>query len=76
MLENLAALPAIWHWSLAGLLGLLVGSFLNVVIYRFPARLKYEWTAQSHEWLNDEEYKGEEPPGLIPQATHPFCWCF
>jgi len=33
------------------LLGLLIGSFLNVVILRLPARLQHEWEAQSREIL-------------------------
>ncbi len=35
----------------AGLFGLLVGSFLNVVILRLPARLMHEWRQQSRELL-------------------------
>jgi leader peptidase (prepilin peptidase)/N-methyltransferase len=30
---------------IAGVLGLLVGSFLNVVIYRFPRMLERQWAA-------------------------------
>ncbi len=33
--------------AIAGLLGLLVGSFLNVVIHRLPAMLHREWLAES-----------------------------
>ncbi len=33
------------------ILGLLVGSFLNVVIYRVPIMLYREWTAQCREML-------------------------
>ena len=33
------------------LLGLCVGSFLNVVIYRFPAMLERDWRIQCHEYL-------------------------
>ncbi|HEY6941816.1 A24 family peptidase [Dokdonella sp.] len=35
----------------AGLLGLLVGSFLNVVILRLPRRLEHEWREQAREIL-------------------------
>ncbi|HEX7768787.1 MAG TPA: A24 family peptidase [Dokdonella sp.] len=41
---------------LTALLGLLVGSFLNVVILRLPARLEHEWRMQAAEILAD-------PPG-------------
>ncbi len=32
-------------------IGLSVGSFLNVVIYRVPVMLKRDWRAQAHEIL-------------------------
>jgi leader peptidase (prepilin peptidase)/N-methyltransferase len=44
----------------AGLLGLVVGSFLNVVAYRVPIMLERAWRAQC------EELESESPP---PQAT-------
>ena len=31
----------------AGVLGLLVGSFLNVVIYRLPKMLERQWAARA-----------------------------
>lgn len=36
---------------LCGIVGLLIGSFLNVVILRLPARLQREWELQSRELL-------------------------
>lgn len=55
--------------ALTGLLGLLVGSFLNVVILRLPRRLEHDWRAQSRELL---ELPGEEPapPDLVFTASH------
>jgi leader peptidase (prepilin peptidase)/N-methyltransferase len=35
---------------IAGVFGLLVGSFLNVVIYRFPKMLERQWTAECAEY--------------------------
>jgi leader peptidase (prepilin peptidase) / N-methyltransferase len=35
----------------AGLLGLMVGSFLNVVIYRLPLMMQRDWRAQCHDFL-------------------------
>jgi leader peptidase (prepilin peptidase)/N-methyltransferase len=32
--------------------GLLIGSFLNVVIYRLPLMMQNEWRSQCHEFLN------------------------
>ena len=41
--------------ALTGLLGLLVGSFLNVVILRLPKRLEHDWRSQARELLGHEE---------------------
>ncbi|MCQ4164403.1 prepilin peptidase [Tahibacter harae] len=56
--------------AVASLFGLLVGSFLNVVILRLPQRLLHDWRGQSRELLG----LGPEPalmqnvaePGAIP----------
>jgi leader peptidase (prepilin peptidase) / N-methyltransferase len=54
MLNDLAALyaanPALFAGSVF-VLGLVVGSFLNVVIYRLPIMLEREWRAQAAELL-------------------------
>ncbi|WP_207062639.1 A24 family peptidase [Motiliproteus sp. SC1-56] len=39
---------------LASILGLLVGSFLNVVIHRLPVMMEREWTAQCRELMAGE----------------------
>ena len=46
--------------ALFGVLGLLVGSFLNVVIYRLPKMLEAEWAD------NCAELAGTEPPERAP----------
>src|SRR6266404_5136394 len=54
MLNDLAALypadPAVFAVS-AFVLGLVIGSFLNVVIYRLPIMLERDWRAQAAELL-------------------------
>lgn len=53
----------IWSWvdaALFGVLGLLVGSFLNVVIYRLPKMLEAEWAT------NCTELAGTEPAPQEP----------
>jgi leader peptidase (prepilin peptidase) / N-methyltransferase len=35
----------------AGIIGLIVGSFLNVVIYRLPLMMERDWRMQCHEFL-------------------------
>lgn len=37
---------------IAGVLGLIVGSFLNVVVYRLPKMLEREWSSQCNELLH------------------------
>ncbi|PID43972.1 MAG: prepilin peptidase [Gammaproteobacteria bacterium] len=59
-------------------LGLVIGSFLNVVIYRLPKILENEWTSQCRDILN---IPPDEPPALAsstltlsaPNSTCPDC---
>jgi len=41
--------------AVAGIIGLLVGSFLNVVIYRLPVMMEREWTSQCKTLLETED---------------------
>ncbi|MDM7456285.1 MAG: A24 family peptidase [Tepidimonas sp.] len=43
---NLSALPDPWGWVVSAALGLIVGSFLNVVIHRLPRMLERRWAAE------------------------------
>ena len=56
--------------TLASILGLLVGSFLNVVILRLPQRMLHQWREQSREMLELETVAEPAPPGLIWQPSH------
>ena len=59
--------------SLWVILGLLVGSFLNVVIYRLPKIMEREWRAQSDE-LNGQTEQESSPYNLIvPRSACPHC---
>lgn len=52
-------------------LGLIVGSFLNVVILRLPVMLDRRWRAQAHEILNPEKTtNAEERFDLAHPASH------
>ena len=54
--------------GLGGLLGLLVGSFLNVVIYRLPKMLEHQWVTECAEMSGK---KAEETPAFNPVSyTH------
>ena len=55
---------------LAGLLGLLVGSFLNVVILRLPRRLEHEWRTQAREVLGLDGDAEAAPPDLVVTGSH------
>ena len=61
--------------ALAGVLGLIVGSFLNVVILRLPARLMHDWRQQSRDLLELEpEDSASAPPGIVREPSHcPHC---
>ena len=59
-----AANPALFAGSVF-VLGLMVGSFLNVVIYRLPVMLEREWRAQAAEFTASTA----APPPVVP--THP-----
>ena len=51
--------------ALAGVFGLLVGSFLNVVIYRLPKILERQWAAEAAEYAADQS---AVPAGVQPAA--------
>jgi leader peptidase (prepilin peptidase)/N-methyltransferase len=60
--------------ALTGLLGLLVGSFLNVVILRLPRRLEHEWREQARELLGHAPADETKPPDLVVTGSHcPTC---
>jgi len=68
--------------AVAGLLGLVVGSFLNVVIHRLPMMLEREWAAQAAE-LNPSHAETAAPGApvgtperfnlLVPRSRCPAC---
>lgn len=57
--------------ALAGALGLLVGSFLNVVIYRLPVMLDREWRADCRQLLDaGEVVKPTDRFNLLVPLSH------
>lgn len=78
MLELLAAEPALFV-ALAAVFGLLVGSFLNVVIHRLPIMLQRDWREQC-AWVNGNTPVEEVPYNLVvprsacPVCRHPIAW--
>ncbi len=65
--------PGLGYPAAAGL-GLLVGSFLNVVILRLPKRLEWQWKRDSREVLEIPELYDPPPPGIVVERSHcPHC---
>lgn len=64
---------------LIGIFGMLVGSFLNVVIYRLPKMLEKQWAAECAS-LSGKELPTAEPFNLMvprsrcPQCNHQIRW--
>ena len=59
----------------AGLLGLIVGSFLNVVIHRLPRMLERDWLRQAREMLEPDQPLPEQPVYnlILPHSHCPHC---
>lgn len=57
-------------FPLAAGLGLLVGSFLNVVILRLPRRLEWQWKRDATEILGLPEIYDPPPPGIVIEPSH------
>lgn len=55
-------------------IGLLVGSFLNVVVYRLPLMMQAEWRSQAHEFLDLPAPERRDTFNLIlPNSSCPHC---
>ena len=59
--------------TFSGLLGLMVGSFLNVVIHRLPRMMEREWHAQCAELYGKPQPKNTPYNLLIPRSACPHC---
>ena len=65
----LDANPELGYPLVAGL-GLLVGSFLNVVILRLPRRMEWEWKRDAREVLEQSDLYDPPPPGIVVERSH------
>lgn len=73
-LASLAGLPLPFWIAAAGVLGLIVGSFLNVVILRLPARMEYFWKRDAREMLELGANDEAAPPDIVRKGSHcPHC---
>jgi leader peptidase (prepilin peptidase)/N-methyltransferase len=69
----LATLPPTTLVALAGMFGLLVGSFLNVVIHRLPKMMQAEWDAQAAELRGEVLPEQARYNLIVPRSACPHC---
>ena len=64
-----------WFWAcIVGLFGLLIGSFLNVVIYRLPKMLEQQWADECAEMSGAAPVAQAKPFNLmLPRSSCPHC---
>ena len=76
MLQSLESTPALFYTTVV-VLGLVIGSFLNVVIHRVPIILKNNWSRQCRELLEpayEDDDTATQPFNLLRPASHcPTC---
>jgi len=60
--------------ALVGVIGLLVGSFLNVVIYRLPRMMEQQWRADCHSLTADSDPTAQPTYNLaVPRSACTHC---
>ncbi|MFM1989178.1 MAG: hypothetical protein RJA99_2135 [Pseudomonadota bacterium] len=72
-LSLLATLPPTAVVGLAMLFGLLVGSFLNVVIHRLPKMMEADWQAQAAEMRGETVADRPRYNLVVPRSACPHC---
>ncbi|WXL25077.1 A24 family peptidase [Ectopseudomonas mendocina] len=74
MIGELLASEPLAFVLLVLILGLLIGSFLNVVVYRLPKMMEREWKVQARDALGlPEESAGETFNLILPNSRCPHC---
>ncbi|MDO8441871.1 MAG: A24 family peptidase [Polaromonas sp.] len=66
-------LPPEFSAALAGILGLLIGSFLNVVIYRLPKMMERQWALECAEIAGKTPESVEKFNLLVPRSRCSNC---
>ena len=56
-----------------GVLGLLIGSFLNVVVYRLPVMMEAQWSAEFAEHSGKESVQAEKFNLMVPRSRCQKC---
>ena len=57
---------------IAGVLGLLIGSFLNVVIYRLPRMMELQWQAEVADHVAASTHDADNAQSIASSAPEPF----
>ncbi|MFZ5492845.1 MAG: prepilin peptidase [Pseudomonadota bacterium] len=73
MLDLLANDTALFA-GVCALLGLVIGSFLNVVAYRLPTMLQRQWQADGGVAVADERFDLAFPASHCPNCKAPIAW--
>jgi leader peptidase (prepilin peptidase)/N-methyltransferase len=60
--------------ALVAILGLVIGSFLNVVIYRLPKQMEHDWALQCGQTPADPRPGLVVPGSRCPQCGHALAW--
>ncbi len=60
--------------ALVAALGLVIGSFLNVLIYRLPKQMEYDWALQCAQLRSDPRPSLVWPGSHCPQCGHELAW--
>jgi len=75
-LIHLLATNSTWLLACVGLISLLIGSFLNVVIYRLPVMMEREWKQECADFLGGEHALNIDPAPfnlVVPRSQCPNC---
>jgi len=73
---NLIQTSPVFFYTVLGVLGLLVGSFLNVVILRLPRMMEIEWRDECSRLLQTtlpDDAKTEKINLIVPRSRCPHC---
>ena len=60
MLSDLQQIPLPYAIAISSIIGLVVGSFLNVVIYRVPAMMFRSWEEECEEYIQSKHNKDQK----------------
>jgi len=65
----------ITYWIFAVIIFLSIGSFLNVVIYRYPKILLKQWREEAEDFLCEDSYQQQEQAGSSFNLAFPNSHC-